>query len=35
MRRLGIDPDAALTPRQQTAVDRLRAEARRLVASRG
>jgi hypothetical protein len=35
MRRLGIDPDTPLTPRQQAAVDRLRAKARQLLASRG
>jgi len=35
MRRLGIDPDAPLTPGQQAAVDRLRAKARQLFASRG
>jgi hypothetical protein len=35
MRRLEIDPDAPLTPRQQAAVDRVRAKAHRLLASRG
>jgi hypothetical protein len=35
MRRLDINPDAPLTPRQQAAVDRLRAKARQLLASDG
>jgi hypothetical protein len=35
MRRLGIDPDAALTPRQQAAVDQIRAKAGQLLAFHG